>query len=144
MSPLIRLSLRLGSVVVLAVVLLFSAGIWAATQLQQDLLPNISIPRFVVITAYPGPSPGVVDQQVTLPVVSALQGVSGVTSVDSTSASGASVVTVQFKGGTDLTAARQAMSTSLDRARAALPAQVQPPTIETFSTSSVPVLQYSA
>src|SRR5260370_35417813 len=36
------------------------------------------------------------------------------------------------------------MSTSLDRARATLPAQVQPPTIEAFSTSSIPVLQYSA
>ena len=73
MSPLIRLSLRLGSVVILAVVLLFSAGIWATTQLQQDLLPNISVPAFVVITAYPGASPSVVDQQVTLPVVSSLQ-----------------------------------------------------------------------
>jgi hydrophobic/amphiphilic exporter-1 (mainly G- bacteria), HAE1 family len=144
MSPLIRLSLRLGSVVILAVILLFSVGIWAATQLQQDLLPNISVPSFVVITADPGASPGVVDQQVTLPVVNALQGVAGVTSVDSTSSSGASIVTVQFKDGTDLTAARQAMSTSLDRARAALPAQVQPPTIEAFSTSSVPVLQYAA
>ena len=144
MSPLIRLSLRLGSVVILAVVLLFSAGIWAATQLQQDLLPNISVPAFVVITADPGASPGVVDQQVTLPVVSALQGVSGVTSVDSTSTSGASIVTVQFKDGTDLTAARQAVSTSLDRVRGVLPAQVQPPNIVTFSTSSIPVLQYSA
>src|SRR5438128_2381478 len=144
MSPLIRLSLRLGSVVILAVILLFSVGIWAATQLQQDLLPNISVPSFVVITGDPGASPGVVDQQVTLPVVNALQGVAGVTSVDSTSSSGASIVTVQFKDGTDLTAARQAMSTSLDRARAALPAQVQPPTIEAFSTSSIPVLQYSA
>jgi HAE1 family hydrophobic/amphiphilic exporter-1 len=144
MSPLIRLSLRLGSVVILAVILLFSVGIWAATQLQQDLLPNISIPSFVVITADPGASPGVVDQQVTLPVVNALQGVAGVTSVDSTSSSGASIVTVQFKDGTDLTAARQAVSSSLDHARAALPAQVQPPTIETFSTSSIPVLQYSA
>ena len=74
MSPLIRLSLRLGSVVILAVILLFSAGIWAATQLQQDLLPNISVPAFLVITADPGASPGVVDQQVTLPVVSALRG----------------------------------------------------------------------
>jgi hydrophobic/amphiphilic exporter-1 (mainly G- bacteria), HAE1 family len=144
MSPLIRLSLRLGSVVILAVVLLFSAGIWAATQLQQDLLPNISVPAFVVITADPGASPGVVDQQVTLPIVAALQGVSGVTSVDSTSTSGASIVTVQFKDGTDLTVARQAVSTSLDRARAVLPAQVQPPNIVTFSTSSIPVLQYSA
>ena len=144
MSPLIRLSLRLGSVVILAVVLLFSAGIWAATQLQQDLLPNISVPAFVVITADPGASPGVVDQQVTLPVVSALQSVSGVTSVDSTSTSGASIVTVQFKDGTDLTAARQAVSTSLDRVRGVLPAQVRPSNIVTFSTSSIPVLQYSA
>jgi HAE1 family hydrophobic/amphiphilic exporter-1 len=143
MSPLIRLSLRLGSVVILAVVLLFSAGIWAATQLQQDLLPNISVPAFVVITADPGASPGVVDQQVTLPVVTALQSVSGVTSVDSTSTSGASIVTVQFKDGTDLTAARQAVSTSLDRVRGVLPAQVRPSNIVTFSTSSIPVLQYS-
>ena len=143
MSPLIRLSLRLGSVVVLAVVLLFGAGIWAATQLQQDLLPNITVPAFVVITAYPGASPGVVDQQVTLPVVSALQGVAGVTTVDSTSASGASIVTVQFKDGIDTTAARQTLSSSLDRARPSLPPQVQAPNIVTFSTSGLPVLRYS-
>ena len=143
MSPLIRLSLRLGSVVILAVILLFSAGIWAATQLQQDLLPNISVPAFLVITADPGASPGVVDQQVTLPVVSALQGVSGVTSVDSTSTSGASIVTVQFKDGTDLAAARQSVSAAVDRVRGALPAQVQPSNIVTFSTSAIPVLQYS-
>ena len=36
-----RLSLKLGSVVVLAVIGLFGAGIFAATQVQQDLLPNI-------------------------------------------------------------------------------------------------------
>jgi hydrophobic/amphiphilic exporter-1 (mainly G- bacteria), HAE1 family len=143
MSPLIRLSLRLGSVVILAVILLFSAGLWAATQLQQDLLPNISVPAFLVITADPGASPGVVDQQVTLPLVSALQGVSGVTTVDSTSTSGASIVTVQFKDGSDLTVARQAVSTALDRVKAALPAQVQPSNIVTFSTSAIPVLQYS-
>src|ERR1700730_11213379 len=143
MSPLIRLSLRAGSVVVLAVVLLFGAGIWAATQLQQDLLPNITVPEFVVITVYPGASPGVVDQQVTLPVVSALQGLSGVTTVDSTSTSGASIVTVIFKDGTDTTQARQSLSPSLDRARATLPAQAQSPNIVSFSTSSIPVLQYS-
>jgi hydrophobic/amphiphilic exporter-1 (mainly G- bacteria), HAE1 family len=144
MSPLIRLSLRLGSVVILTVILLFSAGIWAATQLQQDLLPNISVPAFLVITADPGASPGVVDQQVTLPVVGALQGVSGVTSVDSTSTSGASIVTVQFKDGTDLIAARQSVSAAVDRVRGVLPAQVQPSNIVTFSTSAIPVLQYSA
>src|SRR4030088_1212738 len=115
MSPLIRLSLPFGSGVILAVILLFSVGIWAATQLQQDLLPNISVPSFTVITADSGTSPGVVDQEVTLPVVNALQGVAAVTSVDSTSSSGASIVTVQFKDGTDLAAARQRMSPHPDR-----------------------------
>jgi Cu/Ag efflux pump CusA len=44
MWRLTRLSLRLGSVVLLAILLLFGAGIWGTTQLQQDLLPNISVP----------------------------------------------------------------------------------------------------
>src|SRR6202022_4616086 len=65
------------------------------------------------------------------------------TTVDSTSTSGASIVTVIFKDGTDTTQARQSLSTSLDRARATLPAQAQSPNIVSFSTSSIPVLQYS-
>src|SRR5437870_2433425 len=42
-----RLSLRLGVVVLLGVVLLFGAGIFAATQVQQDLLPDISVPAVI-------------------------------------------------------------------------------------------------
>jgi HAE1 family hydrophobic/amphiphilic exporter-1 len=56
-----RLSLKLGAVVVLAVVGLFGAGIFAATQVHQDLLPNISFPAFIVVTPYPGASPEIVD-----------------------------------------------------------------------------------
>src|SRR5258708_32383137 len=70
-----RLSLHLGVVVFLGVVLLFGAGIFAATQVQQDLLPDISVPAVIVITPYPGASPEVVDQQVSVPVGNAMQGV---------------------------------------------------------------------
>ena len=73
MAILTRLSLRLGAVVLIAVVLLFAAGIWVATQVQQDLLPNISLPDFVVITPDAGASPGLVDREVTLPLVNAIQ-----------------------------------------------------------------------
>src|SRR5260370_24077319 len=72
-----RLSLLLGVVVFLGVVLLFGAGIFAATQVQQDLLPDISVPAVIVITPYPGASPEVVDQQVSVPVGNAMQGVAG-------------------------------------------------------------------
>ena len=73
MSVVTRLSLHLGAVVVLGVVLLFGAGVFAATQLQQDLLPDISIPAVIVITPDPGASPEIVDGQVTLPMVNALE-----------------------------------------------------------------------
>src|ERR1700747_167019 len=53
LSAITRLSLHLGVVVLLAVVLLFGGGIYAATQVQQDLLPDISIPAVIVITPDP-------------------------------------------------------------------------------------------
>jgi HAE1 family hydrophobic/amphiphilic exporter-1 len=114
MSYLTRLALRFGPVVLLAILLLSGAGTYAATQIQQDLVPNVSVPTFEVVVADPAASPTVVDQEVTLPVVNSLQGVSGVDTVSSTSSSGASLVTVTFKDGTDTTADRQSLSTALD------------------------------
>ncbi len=138
-----RLALKLGAVVVLAVVGLFGAGIFAATQVQQDLLPNISFPAFIVVTPYPGASPEIVDQGVTLPVVSAVAGVPGVSTVMSTSSPGVSLVIILFKDGADTTAARQNIATRLDGVRSALPQQAIAPTIQDFSTSSLPILQYA-
>src|SRR5438874_13736209 len=113
-----RLSLRLGGVVLLGVVLLFGAGIFAATQVQQDLLPDVSVAAVVVVTPYPGASPEVVDAQVTVPVVNAMEGVTGTDTVQSTSSQGASLVIVLFRDGTDITSAQQDVSTALGRIRA--------------------------
>ena len=138
-----RLSLRLGVVVLLGVVLLFGAGIYAATQVQQDLLPDISVPAVIVITPYPGASPEVVDGQVTIPVVNAMQGVTGADTVQSTSSQGASLVFVLFKDGTDLKSAVQDVNSALARIRPLLPAQATSSTVQTFSTNSLPILQYA-
>jgi HAE1 family hydrophobic/amphiphilic exporter-1 len=138
-----RLSLRLGVVVVLGVVLLFGGGIFAATQVQQDLLPDISVPAVIVITPYPGASPEVVDGQVTVPVVNAMQGVTGADTVQSTSSQGASLVIVLFRDGVDLKAAEQDVSSALARIRALLPPQTPASTVQTFSTNSLPILEYA-
>src|SRR3982075_3900881 len=107
MSFITRLSLRLGVVVLLGVALLFGAGIFAATQVEQDLLPDISFPAVIVVTPDAGASPDVVDQQVTVPVVNAIEGVTGIDTVQSTSSQGASLVEILFKDGTDLKSAQQ-------------------------------------
>ena len=143
MSFLTRVSLRLGVVVLLGVVLLFGAGIFAATQVQQDLLPDISIPAAIVITPDPGTSPGIVDDQVTVPIVNAVEGVSGVDTVQSTSSQGSSLVIVLFKDGTDLKSALQDVNTAVARARPFLPPSTPASTAQTFSTNSLPILEYA-
>jgi HAE1 family hydrophobic/amphiphilic exporter-1 len=135
--------MHLGVVVLLAVVLLFGGGIYAATQVQQDLLPDISIPAVIVITPDPGASPQVVDTQVTVPIANALQGLSGVDTVQSTSSQGASLVVVLFKDGIDLKAAQQDVNTAIAGARPFLPPSVPSSTVQTFSTNSIPILVYA-
>ncbi len=143
MSIVTRFALKLGGVVFLAAALLFGGGVLAATQLQQDLLPDISFPAYIVITPYPGASPGVVDEQVTVPVVNSLSGVSGVDTVQSTSSQGASLVIVLFKDGTDITSVRQDVTAALDKVKPLLPQQALSPTIQTFSTNDIPILSYA-
>jgi len=143
MSFVTRLSLRLGVVVMLGVVLLFGAGIYAATQVQQDLLPDISVPAVIVITPYPGASPEIVDGQVTVPVVNAMQGVTGADTVQSTSSQGASLVIVLFRDGIDLKSAEQDVNSAIARVRPLLPPQVLSSTVQTFSTNSLPILEYA-
>ena len=138
-----RLALRLGMVVLLGVALLFGGGIFAATQVQQDLLPDISIPAVIVATPYPGASPGVVDVQVSVPVVNAMQGVTGADTVQSTSSQGSSVVIVLFRDGTDLKSAVQDVNSALSRIRPLLPPQATSFTVQTFSTNSLPILVYA-
>jgi hydrophobic/amphiphilic exporter-1 (mainly G- bacteria), HAE1 family len=143
MSHLTRLSLRLGTVVLLVVVLVFGAGIWAATQVKQDLLPDISVPTYLVTTNDQGASPDVVDQQVTVPLTNAFQGISGVDTITSTSSSGSSTVIVSFHDGTNTDSARQQLSAALDQARSLLPQNAQNSTIRAFSTNELPILQYA-
>ena len=138
-----RLALRLGVVVLLGVVLLFGVGILAATQVQQDLLPDISVPAVIVVTPYPGASPEVVDRQVSVPVVNAMEGVTGTTTVQSTSSQGASVVIVLFRDGTDLKSAEQDVNSALTAIRSLLPPQGSSSSVQTFSTNSLPILEYA-
>jgi hydrophobic/amphiphilic exporter-1 (mainly G- bacteria), HAE1 family len=80
---------------------------------------------------------------VTVPITSAVHSVSGASSVQSTSSQGASVVIVQFADGTDLKSAEQDMNAAISRIRAQLPQQATAPSVQTFSTSSQPILIYS-
>jgi HAE1 family hydrophobic/amphiphilic exporter-1 len=75
--------------------------------------------------------------------VDGLEGLNNVDTIQSESTSGASLVLVQFKDGTDLNTSRQDLQAAVDKVRAELPTTAQNSSIQAFSTSQLPILVYA-
>src|SRR5829696_445692 len=129
------------SVVILATLLLVGSGAYATTQLNQELLPDISFPVITVSTPVAGAGPDLVDEQVTQPVEDAINGVEGIESVRSTSSEGFSVVVVEFDLDADTEEAESDLQAALDGVQ--LPSQAGDPEVESQSASEFPILSLS-
>lgn len=112
---------------VFAGVLLLS--FWAVDSVQKtplDALPDLSDPQVIVFTDWMGRSPDLLEEQVTYPLVRALQSTPGVRTVRGYSMFGMSFVYVIFKDQTDIYWARTRVVEQLSRARQYLPPDVVP------------------
>ncbi|MGH3923637.1 MAG: efflux RND transporter permease subunit, partial [Pseudonocardiaceae bacterium] len=139
MSWLTQLSLRNRTLVGLAALLVGIFGVISMTSLKQELIPSLQIPVAAVITPLPGASPAVVEQQVTARVEAAVTGVSGVTSMTSTSSGGVSAVTVEMEYGADPAEVERDLEQAVTEVRD-LP-EGATPTVVTGSTDDIPVVQ---
>ena len=96
-----RASLANRAVVALLTLLTAAAGVLSLTSLKQELFPDFEQPQTTVMTVVPGTGTEVVDEQVTLPLVKALEQVDEVDEVTSTSSSGVSVISLSTDFGVD-------------------------------------------
>src|SRR5207249_8205753 len=80
---------------------LVALGIWAFSQLKIEAYPDISDTQVVVITLYPGHAAEEIEQQVSVPIERALNGVPNVIARRSRTIFGLSVVELTFAYGTD-------------------------------------------
>src|ERR1044071_7735951 len=139
MSLLARLSLANRGLVALIAVVITLFGVFTLPQLKQQLLPSLEFPGAFIIATYPGASPEVVEQQVTEPLENSIQGIDGLSKVNSSSREGSATVQVEYEFGTDLDNAVNQMQTAINRIRPQLHDNVDATALP-GSTADLPVL----
>ena len=129
LNKIIHFSLQNRLLVLVASVLLLIGGMYTAFHTEVDVFPDLNAPTVVVMTEANGMAAEEVEQLVTFPIETAVNGATNVRRVRSSSTTGFSVVWVEFDWDTDIYLARQIVSEKLSAAAESLPEYVGKPTL---------------
>ncbi len=123
---LIELSLRNRLIVLVLAAALFVWGIFSINKNPIDAIPDLSENQVIVFTEWMGRSPQVIEDQVTYPLVSNLQGIAKVKNIRGTSMFGMSFVYIIFDDDVDVYWARTRVLERLNYAQRLLPEGITP------------------
>lgn len=113
-------------IVILIYFVIIGGGIYSVINLPVDAIPDLSENQVIIFTEWMGRSPEIIENQVTYPIVSGLQGLPDVKAVRASSMFGMSFVFVIFKDNVDLYFARNRVLERMNTIQAQLPSGVVP------------------
>jgi HME family heavy-metal exporter len=108
-----------------ALLLAAAAGYGSLRNLAVDVFPDISVPRVTIMTEAGGLTAEEVEQLVTIPIESEMNGIPGVTAIRSSTSGGLSFVWIDFEWNTEISRARFDVFDRLSRVQETLPAEAR-------------------
>ena len=137
--PSVSIRRPVGTVMLTSVVVVL--GFFFAAGLPLDLLPTIVYPQIRASVSNRGVEPQVMEETVAKRLEAALATTEDLIRMETEVSEGRVGVNLHFSYGTDIDFALQDASKNLDRARASLPEEADPPTVFKFDPSQMPVYE---
>src|SRR5579864_4434515 len=116
-------------------------GAFSFFGLGVDLLPKVDLPAVQVLVANPGAAPEQVETEITKKIEGAVNTISGIEEVHSTSTEGLSIVSIGFQLDKNGDVAAQEVRDKVNLVMADLPETARPPVVQKFDTDAAPVLR---
>lgn len=136
---LVHVALRRPLTIVVGIVAVTLAALFALVQMPRDIFPTLGIPTIYVAQPYGGMDPAQMEGYLTYYYEYHFLYITGIEHVESKSIQGAAIVKLQFHPGTDMSQAMSETVAYVNRARAFMPPGTVPPFVMRFDAGSVPV-----
>lgn len=142
LDNIIKFSIKNKLIIGVMTLFLIIWGIWSATKLSIDAVPDITNNQIQIITVCPTLAGQEVEQLVTFPIEQSLANIPNIEETRSISRFGLSVITVVFKDEVDIYFARQLVNEKLKEATEKIPKGIGTPELAPVSTGLGEVYQY--
>ena len=114
-------------------VVLVLAGLFAARNLVQEVLPELSLDQVQVLVLYPGATPAEIEESVVRSIEEQIRGVEGLDRTEATASEGFGSVIARFKSGTDISRALNEVKAEVDRI-ITFPAEAERPQVREITS----------
>lgn len=126
--------------VLLLIITIISLGVFSFLNLPRRLNPEVKIPQVSSSTILPGAGPQDIEDLITIPQEDAVIGLDNVAKITSTSQENISILSVEFRQGTDPDRARDQVASAIDNV--SLPQEAQEPNVQKLDFENQPVWQF--